>query len=482
MRVRLPWEALAILQKLNTGGFSGFVVGGAVRDIILGRSTYDWDFTTNATPEQICSLFPENFYTNTFGTVGIARSHLWEQIGLDSTQLSASEKDQVLEITTFRSESAYSDFRRPDSVQWGNSLDGDLQRRDFTINSLALSVSDSTLATFHPSAQLSHLEVDCQLHDPFSGQADLQRRVLRTVGNPQQRFQEDALRLLRAVRFAAQLEMQIEPDTLVALQSCAPLVEKISWERIRDEMLKIIVTDHVEDALTLMYTAGILQYVLPELITTRGVEQRGHHEFDVWTHSLRACASCPSRDPVVRLATLLHDIAKPQTQTEIPDSTGEYSFYNHEVIGARLARDVARRLRLPKDDIQRIFLMVRWHMFYYQPNLTDAAIRRFIRRVGPEMIDDMMALREGDRVGSGSKRTSWRLEEMKQRIYDQLHQPLRLTDLVIKGEDVMQTLQIKPGKKVGDILQQLFEEVLEDPNKNNREYLLDRLNVLNTQS
>lgn len=480
MIARLPWEVLSILRAMHQAGFSAFIVGGAVRDTLLGKLSTDWDFTTNARPEQIQALFPENFYENNFGTVGVARKHLWEQFGFDPVHLNDAEREEVYEITTFRSESEYSDFRRPDSVQWGDSLEDDLQRRDFTINALAFSVDGETLDSYPPQPQQPRLDVDCRIHDPHQGQADLQRRILRTVGDPAQRFQEDALRMLRAIRFAAQLEMRVDPETLVAIQAHSALLAKISWERIRDEFLKILVTDHVEDAVTLMFTSGLLQYILPELIETRGVDQRGHHEFDVWTHSLRACESCPSRDPVVRLAVLLHDIAKPQTQEKLPNAEGEFSFYNHEVVGARMARDIARRLRLPKDACQKIFTLVRWHMFHYQPELTDSAIRRFVRRVGIENIEDMMSLREGDRVGSGSKRTSWRLEEMKQRIHDQLHQPMRVTDLVIKGEDVMKVMGIPPSRKVGETLQALFEEVLDEPEKNTREYLLGRLAQLKT--
>ena len=476
MQVHLPWEVIAVLQTLATAGFEGYVVGGAVRDTLLGKPTYDWDFTTNARPEQIQLLFPENFYENNFGTVGVAREHLWQQFGHDPLALSDRERGEVYEITTFRSESAYTDYRRPDAVSWGDNLETDLQRRDFTVNALAFALEPGQMTNL-PSDQVDR-SIEVKLIDRFGGLADLQRRALRTVGDPDDRFREDALRLLRAIRFAAQLEMRLDPETLAAIQANAESITHVSWERIRDEFLKIIVTDHVEDALSLMYSTGLLNHILPELIPTRGVEQRGHHEWDVWTHTLRACAACPSRDPIVRLAALLHDIAKPETQAEIPESDGEFSFHNHEVVGARRARDIAQRLRLSKDDCQRIFILVRWHMFHYQPHLTDAAIRRFIRRVGLENIDAIMALREGDRLGSGSKRTSWRLEEMKQRIHDQLHQPMKVSDLVIKGDDVMRALRYSAQSASRRNLAKLFEEVFDDPAKNTREYLLSRLESL----
>ena len=460
MKLQLPWEIPYILQQLEKSGFEAYVVGGAVRDTLLQKPTSDWDFTTNATPEQIQDIFPESFYENEFGTVGVARKHIWEMEQKDSAELSEAEQDQVYEITTFRTESSYSDFRRPDSVEWGKTLQEDLSRRDFTVNALGLKAKGPD---------------EFEIIDPYNGQSDLKNRLLKTVGAAPDRFQEDALRMLRAVRFAAQLEMKIDPEIVIALQENADRIQHISWERIRDEFLKIICTDHVESALSLLATTGLLKHILPELLETKGIDQRGHHEFDVWTHSIRACQNCPSRDPIVRLATLVHDIAKPQTQEEIPDSEGEYSFYNHEVIGARVARDIAYRFRLSKIDIQRVFILVRWHMFHYQPELTDSAIRRFIRRVGSENIPDMLALREGDRVGSGSKKTSWRLEEMKQRIHDQLNQPMKITDMVVKGEDVMEILGIPPSRKVGEILAELFEEVFEDPEKNTREYLLNKL-------
>ena len=385
----------------------------------------------------------------------------------------------LYEITTYRSEGTYSDHRRPDEVTWGESLQEDLQRRDFSINAMALQLNLSAQQISEVvdqfAAQPAEIAVEGVIIDPYHGQDHLRQGIIEAVGDPLERFEEDALRMLRAIRLAAQLEFTIEPTTLIAIQTKAELIAHVSWERIRDELLKILVTDQVEDALSIMATTGLLPFILPELTATKGVEQRGHHEYDVWNHLLKAVQNCPSRDPVVRLAVLLHDIAKPQTQAPMPDSPGEYSFYNHEVIGARVARDIARRLRLPKEDIQRIFTLVRWHMFYYQPHMTDAAIRRFMRRVGLENLDDIMALREADRLGSGSKRTSWRLEEMKQRIQDQLHQPMKVSDLAIDGHDVMETLGLPPGRQVGQILNELFEEVLEDTEKNTREYLLGQL-------
>lgn len=474
-----PKEVMATCFLLEEAGFEAYIVGGAVRDLFLHKPVGDWDFTTNARPEDIQKIFPEHFYENTFGTVGVTVGDLFTQLRQDPLLMSSEKQKEVLEITTFRSESAYSDHRRPDSVAWGKSLQEDLQRRDFTINALALRLVATAqqrrdfLETF--ATQPENGEHEAAFLDPFQGWQDLKNRRIRCVGDPNIRFQEDALRMLRAIRLAAQLEFQIDQETLVAIQSRSDLIQFVSWERIRDELLKILSTNQIENAFAVLYSTGLLKHILPELLAARDIEQRGHHEYDVWTHSLRACQLCPTNDPVVKLAALLHDIAKPETQAEIPSQPGEFSFHNHEVIGARLARNIARRLRLPKRDIQRIFTLVRWHMFYYQPTMTDAAIRRFIRHVGTENLDDIMALREGDRLGSGSKRTSWRLEELKQRIHDQLNQPMKITDLAIDGSDVMKTLGIAPGRQVGDILKTLFEEVLEDPQKNTKEYLLTRV-------
>lgn len=477
MRVLLPKAVVATLALLRERGFEAYVVGGSVRDLILKREVHDWDFTTNATPEDIQAVFADSFYENEFGTVGVTVGHLAEQLGanLDSDDKEAQE---VLEITTYRSEGNYEDFRRPSQVTWGKTLDEDLKRRDFTMNAMALTLSDAELGRHLLQDYATWpevIETEAQLTDPFNGLADLKNMLLKSVGSAQERFQEDALRMLRAVRLGAQLQLKLDQEIVIALQSQSQLIAHVSWERIRDEFLKILVTEYVEVALNLLYTTNILQHILPELVETRGVDQRGHHEYDVWTHSLRACQYCPSDDPVVRLAALIHDIAKPETQTPLANNPGEYSFFNHEVIGARTARDIARRLCLSKEDVQRVFVLVRWHMFYYQSDMTDAAIRRFIRRVGRENIDDILALREGDRLGSGSKRTSWRLEEMKERIHDQLHQPMQINEMAVDGTDVMQVLGVKPGPIIGQILSDLFEQVLENPESNTRENLLPQL-------
>lgn len=452
--MKISDAAIIIVKELEKAGYEAYIVGGAVRDILLDRDSKDWDVTTNATPDQIMPLFTESFYDNAFGTVMVAGKHLKEQFALGDA--SCADED-IFDITTYRSESEYSDRRRPDSVTWGKSVEEDLKRRDFTINAIALKIPDI-------------------LVDPYDGQKDIERRIVRAVGNPTERFEEDALRIMRAVRIAAQLGFEIDTATLAAIKTKASNLADISWERIGAEFMKILASDHAADSILLMANTGILDFVIPELMKAKGVQQAGHHTYDVFTHSVEALRTCPSPDPVVRLATLVHDIDKPTVMKE--EGPRGISFHNHEVVGARTAKKIADRLRLSKKDQDRIFTLVRWHMFTYDPKMTDAAIRRFIRRVGVANIHDIIALRIGDRTGSGSTTTSWRLTELQKRVGEQLYQPLSLKDLVIDGSDVMRILDIPPSRKVGEILNSLFEEVIDDSSKNTKEYLEKRIQEL----
>ncbi len=447
MKIKLPELVKKVVKTLEKSGFEGYVVGGAVRDLLSGKKVKDWDFTTNAKPEEIQKLFKDSFYDNSFGTVGVAEKHL------------GGKGDGVVEITTFRTESSYSDKRRPDKVEWGKSLDEDMTRRDFTINAMALRVKG---------------ENEVELIDPFKGQKDLEKRLVRAVGDPDQRFKEDALRMMRAIRIAAQLGFTIEAKTLKAIIKDVKLLEKIAKERVRDEFLKIIASDYSKDGVTLLFTSGLLKYIVPELIETRGVEQAGHHTKDVWNHCLDSMANCPSPDPIIRMATLLHDVGKPRSKRNRGKGK-EITFYNHEVIGARMVKDIARRFKMSKKDLDLLWLLVRWHMFAYDPKMTDKAIRRFIKRVGLENINKMMMLRIGDRIGGGSKATSWRLRELQQRIGEVLYTPMQIKDLKVSGHDVIRLKKIKGGPKVGKILEKLFDEVMDDSKKNDRKYLLKRI-------
>jgi putative nucleotidyltransferase with HDIG domain len=456
-----------IVETIEKAGYEAWIVGGAVRDLLLELPSYDWDVTTNATPELIVPLFNDSFYDNEYGTVKVAGKHIRDQFGL----VEGAIDDSILyDITTFRSESEYSDKRRPDSVEWGKTIQEDLKRRDFTINAIALRI---------PVGQLSSTPVDgydCEVVDPYCGQDDIKNKLIKSVGVASERFEEDALRIMRAIRLSAQLGFMVEPNTLQALKEKVPNLKEISWERIGAEVMKLLSTEHSADGIMLMTGCGITDLVMPELISMKEVKQGGHHIYDVFTHSIEALRACPSPDPVVRLATLLHDIDKPVVARQ----GGErgVTFYNHEVSGARTAKRIAERLKLSKKDQDRVFTLVRWHMFVYESKMTDASIRRFIRRVGKENIHDMMALRIGDRVGGGSKATSWRLTELQKRIGEQFYEPLSLKDMNVDGAKIMEILEIKPGRKVGEILNTLFEEIIEDSSKNTIEYLEKRVKEL----
>lgn len=467
MKLELPISVLHILTRLLQAGFSAEIVGGAVRDVLLDLPTKDWDITTDAKPEEILPLFTESFYENNYGTVMVAQKHLSEQF---SFSCPLGEEDLVFDITTYRADGEYRNHRQPEEVTWGASIDEDLKRRDFTINAMALRIEQTTIESLDLASGPT-VEVDCTLIDPFNGKDDLVSKRIRTVGIASERFSEDALRMLRAIRFAVTLGFVIEQEVGDAIVEHSASLALISWERKSSEFLKMLASPSPSIAILFLDRFALLEHIVPELLPMKGVQQSGHHIYDVWEHSIRALEACVSVDPVVRLATLLHDVGKPLTFQQ--NDQGAITFYNHEVVGARVAKQVALRLRLSKQDCDRVFTLVRWHMFTYESFATDAYIRRFIRRVGLENIEDMFALRTGDRVGSGSKASSWRLEELKERIWAELHQPLKITDLAINGNDIMAALAITPGPLIGKILNALLEDVLEDPAHNTPEYLQD---------
>ncbi len=517
----LTRETLYILMQLKTAGYDAFLVGGSVRDLLRGKNPFecDQDFTTNATPEQIVEVFPNSFYENQFGTVSLTAENLWQKMAVSADYRQAitqvlSAKNQAtaklidlaaakkihtslinksistenpgpeeahtlpnFEITTYRSKEVYTDgTRKPLSLEWGESIEEDLKRRDFTINAMALTISLEQLQKIYQQAlDKNSLFVqippaDIGLITNESAEKDLENNIIRSVGIARERFVEDALRMLRAIRLAVQLEMTIEPGTLNAITTNHALLSDVSFERIRDEFLKMLIGPQPKRAIELLDQTNLLQYILPELIKAKGISQGGHHTTDVWTHSIDALDSSPSPDPIVRLATLLHDIAKPVTYKVL---NGQPTFYNHEILGARIARDIGRRLRLNKHQLDRLFILTRYHMFHYQTHNTDAAIRRLMRKVGLDNLDDILDLREGDRLGSGAGKTSWRLEEMKQRMLEQLNQPLSSSDLAIDGHDLMSELNLPPGPKLGAILNELLEKVLEDPQLNTKPTLLN---------
>lgn len=451
----IPEAILAIYKKIQLTNFEVYFVGGCVRDLLSERLVNDWDLATNAMPKEILKIFPDGFYDNKFGTVGIP--------------IKIEEQEQIVEITTFRTERGYTDRRRPDIIEWGKSIKEDLARRDFTINAIALKLS------FRPQGS-TH-----EIIDPFDGQKDIKNKLIRAVGDPKQRFKEDALRLLRAVRLSTELSFTIEEKTWTQLVLDMSLIAEISAERVRDEFLKIIASDYPYEGIMLLKNASLLRFILPELLEGIGVSQARagrHHKTDVFTHNVLSLKFCPSSDPIVRFATLIHDVGKSKVVTL--DKEGLVTFYNHEVVSTRMASEICNRLRFSKKERERVVNLIRWHMFTVDEKITDSAVRRFIRRVRVENVRDIMDLRIGDRLGGGTQTAeSWRLKLFKKRVEEQLQPaPFSIDDLVVDGNDVMKELSIKPSPKVGEILQKLFEEVDEDLSKNNKEYLLKRIKKL----
>lgn len=437
----LPEKVQSFMKVFKEKKYQIFVVGGAVRNMLLNTDTDNWDFTTNATPEEIMSLFPHHFYNNTYGTVSVVDTPF------------------IFEVTPFREEGKYTDSRHPGELKWADSIEKDIKRRDFTINALAYDGEN--------------------LIDLFNGIADLNAKIVKAVGEPDIRFQEDALRLMRAVRIATFMQFAIEEHTFNSIRNNASLLQNISRERIRDELFKILQSEYPADGIMLLKDTGLLKFIIPELEKAFEIPQKSpkrHHIYDVGTHCVLSLKFCLSKDPIVRLATLLHDIGKPATFKKDPE-TEIITFYNHEIVGADIALQIADRLRLSKEQKNKLFTLVRYHQFTVSELQTDKAVKRFIREIGKENIEDMLTLREADRIGSGSKPTSWRTELFKKRLIDVQKEPFKVTDLKINGKDVMELLNIPPGPKVGEILEDIFKEVEEKQIENKREVLLKKISL-----
>jgi putative nucleotidyltransferase with HDIG domain len=463
----VPKEVLDVLEKLQKAGFLAYIVGGCVRDILRIDSPdggpKDWDITTNAKPEEIQNIFPDSVYENNFGTVGVKTN---------------SENDalKIIEITTFRTEGGYEDSRRPNSVNFVETIEEDLARRDFTINAIAINpIAHSSGSMFH-------------IIDPYGGQKDLENRIIRSVGAAYERFSEDALRMLRAVRFACQLgnaqhQWIIETETQEAIQKHAPSLVNISQERIRDEFTKIIMTPRGMWGVELLRRYGLLKFIIPELLEGVDVGQNKHHIYTVWEHNLRALDYTISKNYSleIRLGALLHDVGKPRTKAgDGPNST----FYQHEYVGARMTRDILTRLRFSKHIVSHVTHLVRNHLFYYNVGeVSEAGVRRFISRVGIDMVDDILKVREADRIGSGvPKAFPYKLRHLLFMIDKVRRDPVSPKMLKLDGGKLMTELEIKPGPRVGWILSVLLEEVLDNPAINIYEVLLDRARVLHTKT
>jgi tRNA nucleotidyltransferase (CCA-adding enzyme) len=444
---QLVIEKLYILMK---AGYEAFLVGGCVRDVHLGRSPKDWDIATNALPEQIQTLFPESFYDNNFGTVSVKSE-------------SEDPTLKIIQITPYRSEGKYADGRRPDTVSFGVSLEEDLKRRDFTINAIA----------WNPIKDI--------LSDPHHGLEDIRAKTIRAVGDANERFSEDGLRILRAIRFAAELDFDIEQDTMQAIKAQKDLLKVISAERIRDEFSKLILSDRPEYGLSLMLRSETLEFTIPELLEAVGVEQTQAHAFDVWTHLIKTVQHSADKklSLEVRLAALFHDIGKPATRRR-DEVKNTWTFYGHEVIGAKMTKKILTRLKYPQNIIDEAVKLVRWHMFFSDTEqITLSAVRRMVANVGKDRIWDLIDVRMCDRIGTGRpKEDPYRLRKYKAMIDEALRDPVTVGMLAVDGTTLMQELGVAPGPQIGFVLNALMEEVLEDPKLNTKEILLEKSRAL----
>lgn len=443
MQFSVPSEVRVVADGLRKAGFEAYLVGGCVRDLILGRRPKDWDVTTNATPEQIQKVFPDSYYTNDFGTVGV-------KTGSEDPTLS------IVEVTPYRTESEYSDKRRPDAVTFGQSLEEDLARRDFTINAIAYD------------------EHKGQIVDPYKGQDDLQSKVLRTVRDPEERFEEDALRLMRAIRLVSELNFALDSATAAGIQKKAANLKHVSRERVRDELIRILESDQPMMALVLAQQLGLLDYMVPDLLRGIGIDQNQAHSYTVFEHNLRALQHAADKGwPFeIRLAAMFHDISKPETRRWSKEKR-DWTFHGHEVVGSRVTEKALTDLRFSRETIDKVTKLVRWHMFFSDPDqITLSAVRRMIRNVGQENMNDLLNLRICDRIGTGRpKEQPFRFRKYKAMVDEALRDPISVGMLKTDGNRLMSVFHVKPGPVIGNVLNALLEEVLEDPGRNTEQYL-----------
>jgi tRNA nucleotidyltransferase (CCA-adding enzyme) len=431
----IPVPVAELMAALRANGHAAYVVGGCLRDALLGRRPADWDLTTDARPELIAALFPRSLYENRFGTVVVRH------------------RGVQYEITTFRADVSYSDRRHPDEVRFGGSIEEDLARRDFTVNAMAWGGG-----TGHPPAYV----------DPHGGRADLGLRLLRAVGDPDRRFEEDALRMVRAVRLAATLEFEVEAATLAAISRNARLASDLSGERITSELQKLLAARRPSVGLRLAGETGLLAVVAPELEGQRGVSQDKVEGEDLWEHTLRTVDASPRSRPVLRLAALLHDIGKPGT-------LADGHFPGHDRVGAEMARGFLLRIHASRETAERVAHLVANHMFTYEPNWSDAAVRRFIRKVGPGAVEDLLALRAADNRGSGLAAWAGNLSELRTRVRAELAAGVALGrgQLAVDGRELMKELGLAPGPRLGRLLDELTERVVAEPALNEKAALLE---------
>lgn len=465
----IPQEVGMTSDTLKNAGFEAFLVGGCVRDMLLGTTPKDWDITTNATPEKIEKLFEHTFYENTFGTVGVVHDET-----TDPTL-------KTIEVTTYRLESGYSDSRHPDEVRFSSNLEDDLERRDFTVNALALSIPVGAQNIHTLSPEPTDDSDNGHLVDLFGGSKDLATGTIRAVGEPEERFSEDALRILRAVRFAAELGFTIAPETEKAITKLGHTLKNIAQERIRDEFIKILMSPNPQNGLLLSHKMNVLPYMLPELEEGIDIDQNQAHSYTVFEHLLRALqATADKKWPLeLRLAALLHDIGKPATR-RWEKKKNDWSFHGHEVVGARMTRKALKRLRFPREITDTVTKLVRWHMFFSDTDVvTHSAVRRLMRNVGPENVESLMNLRIADRVGTGRpKEEPYRFRKYKAMIEEVRRDPISVGMLKINGDQIMEFSGEPPSKKIGWTLHALLNDVLEDPSLNTYENLKNRAQEL----
>ncbi len=442
----IPSDVSRVTNTLRAKGFEAYLVGGCVRDMITNIKPRDWDVTTDAKPDQIQEIFPDSFYENDYGTVGVVTG-------------SEDETLHVVEVTPYRTEGSYSDKRRPDSVSFHANLEDDLKRRDFTINAIAYDDSKGHII------------------DPYEGIKDIKDKILRTVGDPYDRFHEDALRILRAVRLATGLGFMINTETQEAIQKTAPNLKEIAVERIRDEFSKMIMSKDPMIGVIMCEKLGLLEYIAPDLKRGIGVDQNGDHIYTVWEHNLRALQHSANREwPLhVRLAALFHDISKPETR-RWSDEKNDWTFYGHDVVGGKVAKKALENLKYPKKIVDVVSLLVRHHLFFSDiDKITLSAVRRIVRNVGPENVWDLMKVRACDRIGMGRPReTPYRLRKYESMIEEAMRSPVSVAMLKITGEQIMSVCHETPGPRIGLILHALLEEVIDFPENNNEEFLVKR--------
>jgi len=460
--MKIPREVKNIISELNKKSFEAYIVGGCVRDLLRDVEPEDWDVATNAKPEEVQKVFPKNFYENNFLTVTV-------QTGSENPKL------KEIEITTYRSEAKYTDKRHPDEIKYAKTIEEDLARRDFTVNAIAIGLEKSQIKSkLKKSKKLKTGNWELEIKDPFDGQKDLEKKIIRAVGNAEDRFNEDALRMMRATRLVTTLGegWKMEEKTAKAIKKNAPLLQDISKERIRDEFLKIIMAKKAADGVENLRQLGLLKYIVPELEEGYGVSQNKHHTYECYEHNRLSLKFAAEKgfNIYVRLAALLHDIGKPRVKAgEGPDST----FYSHEIVGAKMTSQILNRLKFSKKDIEKITKLVRYHLFYYNVDeVSDASVRRLVRQAGPENMEELIQVRMSDRIGSGvPKAEPYKIRHLKYVIDKVAQDPISAKMLKVDGNDIMKILDIKPGPKVGQILDVLLGHVLADPKKNNKEFL-----------